>query len=465
MTTAGRPDRPRVVVVGLGPAGSEYVSAATLDVIASIPHRFVRTTVHPSAHVVPDATSFDPLYERADDFDEVYHGIAATLIDAAQRQGEVLYAVPGSPWVLERTVRLLRDDPHITTVVHPAMSFLDLVWARLGLDPVEAGVRLVDGHRFAVEAAGERGPLLVAHTHANWVLSEMKLAVDDVMGADVMGADALATDEVVILQRLGSPDERIVTTTWADLDRTVDADHLTSVYLPRLAAPVGAEYVRFHELTRTLRERCPWDREQTHTSLTRYVIEEAYEVADALQAVGDDPDAVTAEADDALMAELGDLLYQVELHATIAEQQGRFTMADVCRTVHDKLVRRHPHVFGPEAGDRTPDELSAEWEQQKAAERGADASPFEGIPRSLPALAYAAKVLKRAERAGLATPVVDDLPLVDLVTADLAASDLTLDELGRTLLAMVAAARSAGQDAEAALRSVVDTYRNQVETT
>jgi tetrapyrrole methylase family protein/MazG family protein len=447
---AGRTHKPSVIVVGLGPAGSEFVSAATLDVIAATPRRFVRTQVHPSAHVVPDAASFDELYERAEHFDDVYTGIVDALVDAAHDHGEVLYAVPGSPWVLERTVAALRHDDRVHTVIHPAMSFLDLVWTRLGIDPVEAGVRLIDGHRFATEAAGERGPLLVAHTHANWVLSEMKLAADDIDATN-------DRDEVILLQRLGTPDEAVVTTTWADLDRTVEADHLTSVYIPHLSSPVGREFVRFHQLTRTLRERCPWDREQTHTSLVRYVIEEAYEVADALVAAQETGD------DDALISELGDLLYQVELHATIAEQEGRFTMADVCRAVHDKLVHRHPHVFGPDPGDPTPEELAASWDQLKAAERAPDASPFEGIPRSLPALSYAAKVLTRAERATLPGPVVDDLPLVDLITADMAASDLTLDELGKTLLAIVVAARSAGQDAEAALRTVVDAYRDRVD--
>lgn len=436
---------PRVVVVGLGPAGAEYVPPITMECVAAIPHRFVRTTVHPSAHVIPNAVSFDDLYDTADRFEDVYTGIVDALVTAAQTHGEVLYAVPGSPMVLERTVALLRAHLDVDTVIHPAMSFLDLVWARLGIDPIEVGVRLVDGHRFAVEAAGERGPLLVAHTHADWVLSDMKLAAEDATGDDT----------VVLLQRLGTPDEVITTTTWAELDRTVKPDHLTSVYVASLSAPVGREYVRFHELTRTLREQCPWDREQTHVSLAPFVIEEAYELVDALAAV---------DADEALMSELGDVLYQVELHATIAEQQGRFTMADVCRTVHDKLVRRHPHVFGPDAGERSPEQLSASWEHLKAEERGGDASPFEGIPRSMPALSYAAKVLKRADRAKLAPPVVNDVPLVDLITADLAASDLTLDELGKTLFAIVAAARTGGQDAEAALRTVVDAYRHQIES-
>ena len=446
---------PRIVVVGLGPAGVDWIPPAVTAEIERIPRRFLRTRVHPSAVAVPDAVSFDDLYEAAHTFDEVYTGIVETLVTAARDHGEVLYAVPGSPVVLERSVEILRRRDDVEVVLVPAMSFLDLVWARLGIDPVETGVRLVDGHRFATEAAGERGPLLVAHTHADWVLSEMKLAAEDATGDEA----------VVILQRLGTPEELITHTTWAELDRSVTADHLSCVYVPELAAAVGREYVRFHELTRTLRERCPWDREQTHSSLVRYVLEEAHEVADALIAIGDSSEIAVAE-DEALMSELGDLLYQIELHATIAEQQGRFTMADVCRSVHDKLVRRHPHVFGPDAGERTPEQLEAEWEAIKATERadtGADPSPFAGIPRSMPALARAAKVLKRAERAGLAPPEVADLPIVDLLTADLAASDLTEDELGATLLAIVVAARSGGQDAEAALRTVIDAYCARVD--
>ncbi len=163
------------------------------------------------------------------------------------------------------------------------MSFLDVAWARLGVDPVEAGVRLVDGHDFATAAAGERGPLLVAHAHADWVLSEIKLAVEGATG----------DERVTILQALGTPDERIVDTTWAELDRTITADHLTSLWIPELATPVGAEYVRFHQLTRLLREQCPWDIEQTHETLVPHLLEETYEVVDAIH--GLDPDDPTTD--------------------------------------------------------------------------------------------------------------------------------------------------------------------------
>ncbi|MFZ2443177.1 MAG: MazG family protein, partial [Ilumatobacteraceae bacterium] len=382
---------PRIVVVGLGPAGPEYVTEHTRAEIARVAHRYLRTDRHPSASLVPDADTFDDVYEAADTFADVYAEIADRLAAAAQLHGEVLYAVPGSPLILERTVRALRTDQRIECTIHPAMSFLDIAYARLGIDPVEANVTLVDGHEFAIAAAGMAGPLLVAHTHANWVLSDIKLAVENATG----------DEPVVILQRLGSPDERITHTTWAELDRTVEADHLTSIYIPHLAAPVGSELVRFHQLARTLREQCPWDQEQTHQSLVRYLLEETYEVVDALHAL--DPEDPTT--DDALIEELGDLLYQIEFHATIAEQEGRFTMADVAQGVHDKLVRRHPHVFGDVVADDTHTVL-ANWDLIKQQEKGRT-SVFEGVPHSLPSLSYADAVQRKAAKVGFDWPDVD----------------------------------------------------------
>jgi len=364
---------PLVTIVGLGPAGPEYVTDHTRAEIARIPHRYLRTARHPSAGLVPDAVTFDDVYEAEDTFADVYAEITDRLVAAAHEFGEVLYAVPGSPLILERTVRSLRADDRIECTVHPAMSFLDVIYARLGIDPIESAVTLIDGHEFATAAAGLSGPLLVAHTHANWVLSDIKLAVENATG----------DEPVIIVQRLGSPDECITHTTWADMDRTVEADHLTSIYIPHLAAPVGAELVRFHQLARTLREQCPWDQEQTHQSLVRYLLEETYEVVDALQALDPDDPAT----DEALIEELGDLLYQIEFHATIAEQEGRFTMADVAQGVHDKLVRRHPHVFGDVVANDTTTVLS-NWDAIKQQEKGRT-SIFEGVPHSLPSLSYA----------------------------------------------------------------------------
>ena len=222
--------RPTVVVAGLGPGGRDHVTAETLAAIDRIPHRFLRTSHHPTAHLVPDATTFDSVYEQADSFADVYAEIADRLVAAAIERGEILYVVPGSPLVLERSVRTLVGDDRIICELLPAMSFLDLVWARLAIDPVESAVRLVDGHEFATAAAGATGALLIAHTHANWVLSDIKLSIDDPTGA-------LDATQVVLLRALGTPEEAIVHTTWSEMDRAIEADHLTCVYVPRIGAP------------------------------------------------------------------------------------------------------------------------------------------------------------------------------------------------------------------------------------
>ena len=229
---------PVVEVVGLGPAGSEHLTEHTRRVIASTPRRFLRTAVHPGADAVPDAETFDDIYETAASFDDVYSEIVRRLVSAAREHGRVLYAVPGSPLVLERSVALLCAESGIDVILHPASSVLDLAWSRLAVDPVESSVTLVDGHTFAVSAAGRPGPFLVAHCHANWVLSEIKLAAgDDALGHNNDGLP------VTILHHLGLPDEQVIETTWSEIDRTIEADHLTSLWIPRLTVPVGSDLV------------------------------------------------------------------------------------------------------------------------------------------------------------------------------------------------------------------------------
>jgi tetrapyrrole methylase family protein/MazG family protein len=429
---------PRVTVVGLGPGDPSLVTAGTLDAIAAVPAgaRFLRTEVHPSAPLVEGARSFDHRYEAGDTFDEVYRAIVDDLLAAATEHGHVLYAVPGSPRVLERTVDLLDDaaaSGRIDLEVLPALSFVDLAWVRLGVDPYEQGVRLIDGHRFATAAAGERGPLLVAHCHNRRVLSDIKLAVDEP-----------PSQPVVLIQRLGLPDEALTTVDWADLDRTIEPDHLTSLYIPELAEPVAGEVARFVELVATLRAECPWDAEQTHRTLTRHLLEETYEVLEALGPVGDGGPEVDPEAYVALEEELGDLLFQIVFHTTLATEAGAFGLGDVARGVHDKLVHRHPHVFGQVEVDGA-DDVVANWEQIKKAEKGRS-SIFDGLPADLPALLYALKVAKKAASLGVEpTAPGPEAPL------------------GERLLAMVAAARAADADVdpESELRAAAAALRDR----
>jgi tetrapyrrole methylase family protein/MazG family protein len=432
--------RGRVTVVGLGPGGVDLVTAGALAAVERVPHRFVRTTRHPAVAAVPGAASFDHLYERAARVADVYPAIVDALVAAAAEHGEVLYAVPGSPRVAERSVELLVADARVEVEVLPALSFLDLAWVRLGVDPLDAGVRLVDGHAFAVEAAGERGPLLVAQCDSRQVLSDVKLAVEGTPPATAL-----------VLQRLGLPGERVAEVAWADLDRVVEPDHLTSLYLPVLAEPVGRELARLVELCRVLRERCPWDAEQTHASLERHLLDETYEAVEAIEQ--HDPDDPVADAH--LEEELGDVLYQVVFHARIAEADGRFSLADVARGIHDKLVRRHPHVFGADAegagGDAAADaDADDRWEAIKREEKGRT-SELDGLTLAAPSLLLASQVVKKAGRVGL-TPAAPP-PAASRLDAPPAGDDPLDDEaLGAALLALVGRARAAGLDAELSLR-------------
>jgi tetrapyrrole methylase family protein/MazG family protein len=411
----------RITVVGLGPGDPSLVTAGTLAAIERVPEaaRFLRTERHPSAGLIAGAATFDHHYESADTFAEVYGRIVEDLIAASADHPEVLYAVPGSPRVLERTVDLLvaaADEGRVEVDVLAGLSFTDLAWVRLGVDPYEQGVRLIDGHRFEVAAAGERGPLLVAHCHNKRVLSDLKLAVDP-----------FPETPVVVLQRLGLPDESVTTVEWAELDRSFEPDHLTSVYIPELAEPVAGEVAAFVELVAKLRAECPWDAEQTHRTLTRHLLEETYEVLEALAAVGDGGPDTDPEAYEHLEEELGDLLFQIVFHTTLATEAGFFGLGDVARGVHDKLVHRHPHVFGLVEVNGA-DDVVANWEQIKKEEKGR-ASIFDGMPADLPALLYAVKVVKKAASLDVAPDPADAT-------------------LGGQILALVAEARVADADVD-----------------
>lgn len=439
---------PRVVIVGLGPGDVELLTVGTRHAIDEIAVQFLRTRRHPAASVLSSAASFDEVYESAAGIEAVYPEIVNQLVAAAQEAGVVLYAVPGSPVVAERTVELLAADPRCDVTILPAMSFLDLTWARLGIDPVATGVRIVDGHQFVSDAAGERGPLLVAQCDSVDVLSDVKLALD--AGIDsCMAADATVT----VLQRLGLPDEVVLEIPWSELDR-ITPDHLTSLYIPQIVAPVARELVRFIELVAILRAECPWDQEQTHESLRRHLLEESYEVLEAIDHL--DVDAGTGY--DHLEEELGDLLFQVLFHSQLATEQGQFTIADVAVNVHDKLRARHPHVFGDVEVDDS-EAVVSNWEQLKKAEKGRE-SVFDGVPDAIPALLYALKIQKKAVSLGADESI--SLPLPASLESTLSRFRQTIDDetAGALLFAIVDEARRAGVDPETALRAAAANYRD-----
>jgi tetrapyrrole methylase family protein / MazG family protein len=357
-----------IVVVGLGPADEALLTVGTLRAIEEHEHCYLRTSRHPAAAAVPNANSLDHFYESHDTFEEVYNAMVAYLFAEAQLHNRILYAVPGSPAVAEHTVEMLLAqavDRGVTVTVIPALSFVDLTWIRLKRDPLAERVTIIDGHRFLSDIAGRPGPYLVSQCHSQTVLSEIKLALSEAV------LDPKMLPQITVLQRLGLPDEVITTVEWHELDQRISADHLTSLYIPELPDSLGTAAAKMHSLMRTLRENCPWDAEQTAVSLAPYVLEEAGELVEAIEALGDidlaEDDAIAHYAD-----ELGDVAFQAFFHACLAEEEGWFTLADVLDRLHDRLVFRHPHVFPRDDFDAsmivTAHDISAHWARIKAGE-------------------------------------------------------------------------------------------------
>jgi XTP/dITP diphosphohydrolase len=185
---------------------------------------------------------------------------------------------------------------------------------------------------------------------------------------------------------------------------------------------------------------CPWDREQTHASLAKTLLDETYELLDAIEHGGPKE----------LSEELGDLLLQVVFHAQMAHEAGTFDIDDVAVGLDEKLKRRHPHVFADVAVEDA-DEVIRNWDEIKRQEKGGDSGAFEGVPRALPALAYAEKLLRRAKSHGYEVP------------PGTARDEVDETAIGEALLDLVAWARTRGVDAETALRRAADRFRATID--
>ncbi len=386
-----------ITVVGLGPgdpAARTVAAQAALDAASRI---ILRTAIHPGlADLVADprVTSCDDFYDRFASFDELYPAIVDHVL-AAAAESDVVYAVPGQPAFGERTVPLLRSrasDHGLTVRLTPAVSALDEIAALLGCDPLAGELQLIDASRLQdlidaePFAAGKLGidpyrPVLIGQVYSRDLAVAVKLSLSHVYpeshhvtlvtAAGVTGAELETTVPIHAIDR-----ERV--------------DHLTSVWVPPMA-PLRA-YRSVSTLLQVVAHLrapggCPWDREQTHASVRDSLLEEAYEVADAID--GGDLDN--------LLEELGDLLFHVVFQSQIANEAGHFTIEDVYDAVSRKLIRRHPHVFG-DVDAKTPADVIKTWNQVKRDERGGSAPPslFSKLPKSMPASLRAEKLLRDA---------------------------------------------------------------------
>lgn len=482
-----------ITVVGLGSGGEDQLTLGTLKTLEQASRRYVRTADHPAvrdlrARGIDFDVSFDTLYEQHDDFEAVYEAIAATLIDAAEsgqateppsspppsapgqapgqtpdqtsgqtpppdsaaEPGSIVYAVPGHPMVAERSVALLRERAAAAGIplrILGGESFLDQAFARLGFDPIE-GFQLLDASQpIAREQLRPGMHTLVGQVYDGFTASETKLSLMQAYPDDY---------PVVVGQALGVPNEENVRTVpLHDLDRLGDYGNLTLVYIPADRDPAlrRHSFERLHEIVGILRSPggCPWDREQTHQSIRNNFIEETYEAIEAIDL--DDPDGMKEE--------FGDVILQVLLHSQMEEETGAFDVYDVLAELNDKLIFRHPHVFGGEDA-QDAEEALRNWEQMKAEEKRRRGKPertsvLDGIPKDLPALPRAHKLQKKAAKVGFDWPDLAGVlakieeELGELREAAHESPERSREELGDLLFAVVNAARFLDADPEEAL--------------
>ncbi len=448
----------RIIVAGLGPGEIPVIDSRVWDFVSDVDEVVFRTEVHPGAasgrteianrNPAVKFSAFDSLYDQASSFELLYQEMAERLISlAGKSRGLILYLVPGSPLVGEKSVDLLRKSVPELVEILPGVSFLELVWSALGIDPFGSGVTMIDAMDFPALAKLHHGPYLLTQVWSKQILSEVKLAIPEPMEA-----------KAVVLQRLGTASESIRELAWNDLDKVVKPDHLTTIYIEQVPAAPGPALIELYDIIARLRNECPWDREQTHQSLAAHLIEESYEVVDAIEKL---PTLETPENEEALFeelkGELGDLLVQVYFHANLAMEESRFDLGDIAETVTRKLIRRHPHVF-TELQVSGSEQVIANWEKIKQTQEGRT-SVLEGIPQSLPTLLLVSKLLRKAGAVGLDLPSAEtsanEISRVwqGLLSATPIGQAGSSDEFGELLWWIANLAKQIGIDLESALRS------------
>jgi tetrapyrrole methylase family protein/MazG family protein len=461
---------PNLTIIGLGPGTWESLTLEAAEALQQSGEVYVRTAVKPSLDPIkrrlPNVTfySFDHLYESLPSLPAIYEQIAEDVLKLAARPEGVVYAVPGSPTVGETTVRLLLEscEAHGLEVrIIQGLSFVEPVLAAAGTADAD-WVQVIDardaaafGSENAVGQTSDSGPLLPwrAPSPTDPVL------VSHLFGRSVAGGVKLWLSRyfpdqhaIKVIQGAGTPDCTVTILPLHDLDRLPDVDHRTAVYVPPLSDVDNVRtFSGIMQLTRRLRGPggCPWDREQTHASLKPHLLEEAYEVLDALD-VGD-PEIIAEE--------LGDLLYQITIHSQVAAEAGEFTIEDVIQNIVTKMVGRHPHVFGDLHLESAQDVRHA-WEAFKQRQKPERTSVMEQIPRGLPALPQSNLMQKRAASVGFEWPSVAEViakvaeeldELRDEITSE-SPREQQREELGDILFALVSVARHLRIDPEEALR-------------
>ncbi|MEW9122364.1 MAG: nucleoside triphosphate pyrophosphohydrolase [Thermotaleaceae bacterium] len=446
-----------LTVLGLGPGGMDYLTVTALEYLKKGTKILLRTQKHPvveelKAMGIP-MESFDSVYNQSEDFEQVYDQIVDRLLENVRRE-DVIYAVPGSPFVAENSVQKLikrGEEEGIPIQFIPGVSFVEAIFHRLRRDPI-GGLKILDGLQLDIQIPDIDSDVLITQVYNPLRASDIKLKLMNHYPDET---------PIIVIRGAGIAEmERIEECKLYELDRIEWLDYLTSVYIPKIEENQQKYYTMNNliQIMARLRDKdgCPWDRKQTHESLKEYLIEEAYEVLEAIE-----------EGDTELfIEELGDLLLQIVFHAQIAEEAGNFAMRDVLTRICNKLLFRHPHVFGTQRAETDTAALES-WEEMKKQEKD-EKSHTEGlkrIPKQLPALMRSYKVQSKAANVGFDWEHVEEAvkkvseELEELMEAYEGVEKTKItEELGDLIFSVVNVARFMKVNPELALKGTTEKF-------
>lgn len=449
----------KIFIVGLGPGSEAGISIGTIEKLKSGKPVYLRTQKHPVVKKFKDwgiiFQTLDHFYENSQ-FQAVYQQMVEFLLAEAETKGEIVYGVPGSPLVAEETVtRLKREGPSrgVEIEILPALSFLDELFSLLDLDPIY-GLQIINGLE-PVEEINIRYSLIVCQVYNRLIASQVKLNLMEYYSDEVL---------VKVVRAAGVPHlEKVQEVPLYEIDHLDWIDHLTTLYIPPQGGPNRAKNQYPLDPLVDVMDRllapdgCPWDRKQTYSSLKRYILEEAYEVLEAI----DENDMYK------LCEELGDLLLQVVFNSALADREGKFNINDVVKGITDKMIRRHPHVFG-DVTVSGAQEVLKNWEAIKAQEKGHEQpkSILGTVPKDLPSLMHAYKIQEKAAKVGFDWPDIQgawikiEEELAELERA-VKGEGQVYEELGDLLFAVVNVARFLKLNPEEALAATIRKFRSR----
>ena len=444
-----------IKIVGLGPGAPEALTIGAVKTLEESSNLYFRTEKHPTVDYLrgrlKEFKTCDNYYEEGSSFDEVYQNIANDIIEEYKKNNDLVYAVPGHPLVAEKSVLNiieLCEKNNIQYTILPAVSFVDAMMDSLKIDPIE-GLKIIDAFDIKNQILDKRIGTIITQVYNNFIASEVKLELLEHYNDDT---------EIIYVRAAGiEGQESIRRIPLYELDMQEDIDYLTSIYIPK-DLNNKKDFYDFLNIIETLRGEngCPWDREQTHESIKNNLLEECYEVVEAIE--GDDIDS--------LIEELGDVLLHVVFHATIGKEDGYFNMNDIIESISNKMIYRHPHVFG-DSSKETSQQVVDSWEELKKKEKKFNTltEEIDGIAKTLPALTKAHKVQKKVAKVGFdfndineaAAKVKEELKeVLDVYKSN--NREKIINEVGDLIFACVNVSRMMSIDEEEALNKSIKKF-------